>query len=121
MTDEKVWLVTGAGRGMGVDMANAALDTGYAVVATGRNLDTVKQAVGDHGDLLVVALDVTSPESANAAALEPASMTWAELSIDDYAERTAAVEQKAHDLLAQVAAYRDLSTSLAVDAAVTGS
>jgi hypothetical protein len=33
----------------------------------------------------------------------------------------AAVEQKAHALLAQVAAYRELSTSLAVDAAVTGS
>jgi NAD(P)-dependent dehydrogenase (short-subunit alcohol dehydrogenase family) len=284
MTDKKVWLVTGAGRGMGVDMAKAALDAGHAVVATGRNPDTVKQAVGDHDELLVVALDVTSPESANAAAqaaverfgridvlinnagnfyvgyfeeltpaqinaqlavnllgpmnvtravlpvmrkqrsghvvtisstagivggetgsayatskfaaegwmealhpevapfgikttivepgffrtelLEPASTTWAEFSIDDYAERTAAmrpvweamngqqqgdpaklaaalvqivdqeepperwvagadavaaVEQKAHDLLAQVAAYRDLSTSLAVHAAVAGS
>jgi hypothetical protein len=37
------------------------------------------------------------------------------------AHAVAAVEQKAHDLLAQVAAYRDLSTSLAVDAAVAGS
>jgi NAD(P)-dependent dehydrogenase (short-subunit alcohol dehydrogenase family) len=91
--------------------------------------------------------------------LEPASMTWAELSIDDYADRNstirgfwesmngqqegdpaklaaalvqvvdqddppvrwvagadavAGVEQKARDLLAQVDAYRDLSTSLAI-------
>jgi NAD(P)-dependent dehydrogenase (short-subunit alcohol dehydrogenase family) len=278
MTDKKVWFITGAGRGMGVDIAKAALAAGHPVVATGRNPDTVRQAVGDHEDLLVVALDVTSPASAEAAThaaverfgridvlvnnagnfyagyfeeftpeqinaqlaanllgpmnvtravlpvmreqrsghivtitstagivggetastyaaskfgaegwmealtpeiapfgikttlvepgffrtelLEPASTTWAEPSIDDYAERNAAtrpaweamngqqqgdpaklaaalvqivdqehpplrwvagadavaaVEQKARDLLAQVDAYRDLSTSLAID------
>jgi NAD(P)-dependent dehydrogenase (short-subunit alcohol dehydrogenase family) len=278
MTDKKVWLVTGAGRGMGVDIAKAALAAGHAVVATGRNTNRVKQALGDHHDLLVVELDVSSPASAEAATnaalerfdridvlvnnagnfyagyfeeftpgqidaqlaatllgpmnvtravlpqmrkqrsghivtitstagivggetasayaaakfgaegwmealtpevtpfgikttlvepgffrtelLEPASTTWAELEIDDYAERNAAirpwwqsmngkqegdpakladalvqlvdqdnppvrwiagadavtaVEQKAHDLLAQVDAYRELSTSLAID------
>ena len=36
MTSKKVLLVTGAGRGMGVDIAQAALAAGYAVVATGR-------------------------------------------------------------------------------------
>jgi NAD(P)-dependent dehydrogenase (short-subunit alcohol dehydrogenase family) len=67
MPDKKVWLITGAGRGMGVEIAKAALAAGHAVVATGRNTDTVKQAVGDHDDLLVVALDVTSLDSAKAA------------------------------------------------------
>ena len=67
MTDKKVWLVTGAGRGMGVDIAKAALAAGHAVVATGRNTDTVKQALGDHADLLVAELDVTRPASAEAA------------------------------------------------------
>jgi NAD(P)-dependent dehydrogenase (short-subunit alcohol dehydrogenase family) len=67
MTHEKVWLVTGAGRGMGVDIAQAALAAGHAVVATGRNIETVKHAVGDHDGLLVIALDVTSLESAKAA------------------------------------------------------
>jgi NAD(P)-dependent dehydrogenase (short-subunit alcohol dehydrogenase family) len=67
MTEKEVWLITGAGRGMGVDIAKAALAAGHAVVATGRNPDTVKQAVGDHEDLLVVALDVTSPASAEVA------------------------------------------------------
>jgi NAD(P)-dependent dehydrogenase (short-subunit alcohol dehydrogenase family) len=284
MTDKRVWLVTGAGRGMGVDIAKAALDAGHAVVATGRNTDRVKQALGEHDDLLIAALDVTSPASADAATkaavqrfgridvlvnnagnfyagyfeeftpeqvdaqlaanllgpmnitravlpvmrkqrsghivaitstagivggetastyaaskfgaegwmeavtpevapfgikttlvepgffrtelLEPASTTWAEPSIDDYAERNAAirpwwesmngqqqgdpaklaaalvqivdqqdpplrwvagadavaaVEQKARDLLAQVDAYRDLSTSLAHDAVAASS
>jgi len=37
MTDKNVWLVTGAGRGMGVDIAKAALAGGHAVVVTGRN------------------------------------------------------------------------------------
>jgi len=66
-TDKKVWLVTGAGRGMGVDIAKAALAAGHAVVATGRNSDTVKQALGNHAYLLVAELDVTSPASAEAA------------------------------------------------------
>jgi len=52
MTDKKVWLVTGAGRGMGVDLAKAALAAGHAVVATGRSADTVKKALGEHADLL---------------------------------------------------------------------
>ena len=39
MTDKKVWLITGAGRGMGVDIAKAALAAGHAVVATGRNAE----------------------------------------------------------------------------------
>ena len=41
MGDKKVWLVTGAGRGMGVDIAKAALAAGHAVVATGRNTEKV--------------------------------------------------------------------------------
>src|SRR3954447_4503439 len=67
MTDKKVWLVTGAGRGMGVDIAKATLAAGYAVVATGRNTERVAQAIGEHDDLLVVELDVTSPASAQTA------------------------------------------------------
>ena len=60
MTDKKVWLITGAGRGMGVDIAKAALAAGNAVVATGRNPDAVTKAVGNSDDLLAVKLDVKS-------------------------------------------------------------
>ena len=66
-TDKKFWLVTGAGRGMGVDIAQAALTAGNAVVATGRNPERVTAALGTHDDLLAVALDVTDPASARAA------------------------------------------------------
>jgi NAD(P)-dependent dehydrogenase (short-subunit alcohol dehydrogenase family) len=67
MTENKTWFITGAGRGMGVDFAKAALAAGHNVVATGRNPDAVANAVGEADDLLVVKLDVTRPEDAEAA------------------------------------------------------
>jgi NAD(P)-dependent dehydrogenase (short-subunit alcohol dehydrogenase family) len=67
MTDKKVWFITGAARGMGVDFAKAALAAGHAVVATGRRPDAVTQAVGTSDDLLIVKLDVTSLADAQAA------------------------------------------------------
>jgi NAD(P)-dependent dehydrogenase (short-subunit alcohol dehydrogenase family) len=67
MTDKTIWFVTGAGRGMGVDIVKAALAAGHAVVATGRNTGAVARAVGSANDLLVVKLDVTSPDDAKAA------------------------------------------------------
>ena len=67
MTEKNVWFVTGAGRGMGVDIVKAALAAGHAVVATGRNTDAVARALGEADQLLVVKLDVTRPEDAKAA------------------------------------------------------
>jgi NAD(P)-dependent dehydrogenase (short-subunit alcohol dehydrogenase family) len=52
---------------MGVDIAQAALAAGHAVVATGRNTEAVADAVGEADDLLVVELDITSLVSAEAA------------------------------------------------------
>src|SRR3954465_8812969 len=67
MTTSRTWFITGAGRGMGVDFAKAALAAGHNVVATGRNPDAVTKAVGDADGLLVVKLDVTSAQDAEAA------------------------------------------------------
>ena len=68
MAHKKVFLVTGAGRGMGVDIAQAALAAGHAVVATGRKPERVTSTLVAHDDLLVVRLDVTSVEDAKDAA-----------------------------------------------------
>ena len=65
--DKMVWFITGTGRGMGVDIARAALAAGHAVVATARNTDTVTAALGQEEDLLAVKLDVTDPSDAEAA------------------------------------------------------
>lgn len=67
MSAKKVWFITGAGRGMGVDTAKAALAAGHAVVATARNADTVTAVLGEHDDLLAVKLDVTDPAAAEKA------------------------------------------------------
>jgi NAD(P)-dependent dehydrogenase (short-subunit alcohol dehydrogenase family) len=60
-------VITGAGRGMGVEIAKAALAAGHAVVATSRNSDTVTAALGQADDLLAINLDVTEPADAAAA------------------------------------------------------
>jgi NAD(P)-dependent dehydrogenase (short-subunit alcohol dehydrogenase family) len=52
---------------MGIDIARAALDAGHAVVATGRNSEAVREALGESDDLLIVELDITSIASAEAA------------------------------------------------------
>ena len=67
MADKTVWFITGAGRGMGVDIAEAALAAGHAVVATARNTKAVAGAVSEADDVLVVKLDITSLVSAKAA------------------------------------------------------
>lgn len=67
MPNKKVWFITGAGRGMGVDIAKAALAAGHKVVATGRNVDKVAKAVGPAEDLLALKLDVTNPADVEVA------------------------------------------------------
>ena len=59
--ENQIAVVTGAGRGLGVHIAKAALAGGNAVVATGRAPDAVTTARANADDLLVAKLDVTSP------------------------------------------------------------
>jgi NAD(P)-dependent dehydrogenase (short-subunit alcohol dehydrogenase family) len=64
---KKVWLITGAGRGMGVEFARAALASGHSVVASGRDRERVSRLLGTSSDLLAVTLDVTNAADAEAA------------------------------------------------------
>ena len=64
---QQVWLITGAGRGMGADIARAALAAGHAVVGTARIAGRVTDALGEHDNLLAVSLDVTDARAAEAA------------------------------------------------------
>ena len=47
MSSKKIWFITGASRGMGLDFTKAALAAGHAVVASGRDSDRVSRAVGE--------------------------------------------------------------------------
>jgi len=65
----KVWFITGAGSGIGAGTAKAALKVGDRVVATGRNVEKVRNAFKDiaSGNLDVLQLDVSDEAQANAA------------------------------------------------------
>ena len=67
MTHTKVWFITGAGRGLGADIARAALAAGHSVVATGRDPGKVTAVLGESDRLLAVKLDITKPEEARVA------------------------------------------------------
>jgi NAD(P)-dependent dehydrogenase (short-subunit alcohol dehydrogenase family) len=68
MKAKQVWLITGAGRGLGLHITKAALTCGHTVIATGRDSAKVAAAIGKHEALLTVKLDVTRPGDAEAAA-----------------------------------------------------
>lgn len=70
MSDRKVWLVTGASRGMGACFVRAAMAAGHAVVGAARRPEDVIAAVGSHDALLAVRLDVTSVDEATQAVAE---------------------------------------------------
>jgi NAD(P)-dependent dehydrogenase (short-subunit alcohol dehydrogenase family) len=65
----KVWFITGAGSGIGTGIAKAALRAGDRVVATGRNINKVRNALGDLAseNLAFVQLDVVDEAQASAA------------------------------------------------------
>jgi NAD(P)-dependent dehydrogenase (short-subunit alcohol dehydrogenase family) len=64
---KNVWVITGAGRGLGAEIAKTALTAGHSVVATGRTPEAITEALGATDELLVAKLDVTRSEDAEAA------------------------------------------------------
>jgi len=62
-----VWLITGASRGFGLEIVRRALGRGDRVVATARRPEQITDAVGEHENLLVTALDVTDQDSVDSA------------------------------------------------------
>jgi NAD(P)-dependent dehydrogenase (short-subunit alcohol dehydrogenase family) len=67
MSDKKVWFITGAARGMGVDIVEAALAAGHSVVATARDAARIAEVFGEQENLLPVTLDITDENAAQAA------------------------------------------------------
>ncbi|HEY0505629.1 MAG TPA: oxidoreductase [Lysobacter sp.] len=64
----KTWFITGASRGFGARIAQLALARGDNVVATARNPQAITERLGQHPNLLPLALDVTDEEQARSAA-----------------------------------------------------
>src|SRR5712692_9674940 len=68
MTKSKVWLITGASSGIGLEIAKSALAASHKVVATGRDTEKVSKSIGAaYDNLLVSKMDVTNPKEIEAA------------------------------------------------------
>lgn len=64
MENKKVWLVTGASKGLGLTLVNKLLATGYKVAATSRDLNALKEAVNNtSANFLPLEVDLTNPIS----------------------------------------------------------
>ena len=68
----RVWFITGASRGFGLEIAKAVLEQGGAVVAAARNPDECRERLKSLGDVLAVRCDVTDRASVALAVDEAA-------------------------------------------------
>jgi NAD(P)-dependent dehydrogenase (short-subunit alcohol dehydrogenase family) len=68
MKSEKIWFVTGASKGLGLEIVKAALASGDKVVAAVRNNpEELSGAINNSENLYVVVLDVTKEDQAKTA------------------------------------------------------
>ena len=68
MQTQKVWYITGASSGFGLEISKAALANGDKVVATVRKApEKLERSLDFHPDLLVVTMDVTNESEVNEA------------------------------------------------------
>ncbi|MDC6384805.1 SDR family NAD(P)-dependent oxidoreductase [Flagellimonas taeanensis] len=67
MDTKKVWLVTGASKGLGLTLVKTLLDQGYRVAATSRSLSALENAVGKHEAFLPLQVDLMNEESVESA------------------------------------------------------
>lgn len=68
MNTEKVWLVTGASRGLGLVLVKKLLKEGYRVVATSRNTGSLIQEIGDPSEVfLPLEVQLTDDENVKEA------------------------------------------------------
>lgn len=68
MDTKKVWFVTGASKGLGLTLVKKLLAHGYRVAATSRNLQSLKEELGQTSDLfLPLSMDLTNNKNVKAA------------------------------------------------------
>ena len=68
MKKNKVWFITGASSGFGLEISKLVLAAGNKIIATGRDANKVANAIGETSDnLLVLKMDVTNPIEIGAA------------------------------------------------------
>ena len=82
-------MITGAGRGLGADIAREALTSAHQVIANGRRPEKVQEVLGESDNLLVARRDITNSGEAQAVvAAADERFGRIDVLINDYAERT---------------------------------
>lgn len=64
---KKVWFITGASRGMGINFVKEALNVGDLVVATARKVENLNKVFTDNPNLVKLELDITDNNSIRSA------------------------------------------------------
>lgn len=68
MNTQKVWFITGASKGMGLETVNAVLKSGNKVVATSRNIKELIDKIGNQNEnFLPLQVDITNDEQVKKA------------------------------------------------------
>lgn len=79
-TEENVWYVTGASKGLGLSLVKHLLAGGYKVAATSRSLKDLENAVGEHINFLPLAVDLGNEDSV-ASAVKSVISTFGHLDV----------------------------------------
>ena len=67
MDTNKIWLVTGASKGLGLSLVKRLLSDGYKVAATSRTLESLEKEIGKSANFLPLQVNLTDEESVSEA------------------------------------------------------
>jgi NAD(P)-dependent dehydrogenase (short-subunit alcohol dehydrogenase family) len=107
MDTQKVWFITGASKGMGLEITKAALNNGDKVIATSRNTDTLLEKIEEHkGNLLPIKLDITNEEDVQNAISK---------GIDKFGKIDVVVNNAGYNLLGNIEEISDIEFRKTMD------
>ncbi|PIB35691.1 short-chain dehydrogenase/reductase [Reichenbachiella sp. 5M10] len=99
MDTQKVWFITGASKGMGLEITKAVLSNGDKVIATSRNTDTLIEKIEEHeGNLLPIKLDITNEKEVEHAISK---------GIDEFGQIDVVVNNAGYNLLGNIEEISD--------------
>nr|WP_315223726.1 SDR family NAD(P)-dependent oxidoreductase [uncultured Flavobacterium sp.] len=99
MRTQKVWLITGASKGMGLEITKAVLSNGDKVIATSRNADSLLKKIQEHKEnLLPIKLDITNEKEVKNAIL---------LGIENFGKIDVIVNNAGYNLLGNIEELSD--------------
>ncbi|MDC6390591.1 SDR family NAD(P)-dependent oxidoreductase [Maribacter sp. PR1] len=112
MSTQKVWFITGASKGMGLEITKAVLESGGKVIATTRNTEILLEKIGDYKDRLIpVKLDITKEEDIGKAI---------SLGIEEFGRIDVVVNNAGYNLLGNIEELSDSEFRQTMDVNVFG-